>query len=735
MLSTVSTPAIDSLSGRAFALQPSAADYSQLVDDLKERIREHVARRGGATEQLLLEKAFADIEAHHANQIRRSGQPVIIHPLRVALSICYTGLDAPTVIASLLHDSIEDTSITREYIASNYGDWYARIVDGLTKIKHPDNSDKKGADLEATYQKMLAAMVRDVRLLFIKLFDRLDNMKDMEAMPRHKQRRISRETLNVYVPMARRFGLEEISQEHTELCFRYLYPKRYARTIQQLRKLRDKQADTIRATHRQIERILETCQLSATKIEEIWTHPSAFIHSSEEVDRVLEGYRLIVPEPLQSYQVLGALHTQRCAVPLKIRDFISNPLWNGYQGLQTQVIFDGEPISFEIVSEEMRKLNEYGMMAHWKGSVNELSDYYRTCLDQLDLFSGTKDLRMADVMRYVQSEQIQVFTPRGDVVTLPAGATVLDFAYQIHTDLGVHCVGGLVNASSSLVADHTNRKWVPRERKLEHGQSVRIVTRADQWPDRNWLDQSMTAKSHLSIKRNLRQQNARKAQRVGRDFLGRELLKFQQDVDHWLQQEQVQGALAQERLSEEKFLEELGLQKRDLRAFLKSHQLLPSEALHGIARLKSWFRTQEALVFRVENESDSMVQLSECCHPIPGDRALGFPNDQKEVEIHRVNCNQIPSRRGVLPMQIQWALPESSLQSHKLHLITLDDRGILFQTTRVIKDAGVAILDSRSYQSSAQEAVIEISLEPVTWRTFHRIVERLRPMKFVKQVW
>ncbi len=734
-MSEVSESVAENLSGRAFAVQESADEYSQLVMDLKQQIRDYVRRRGTELEQNLLEKAFDDIEAYHANQIRRSGQPVIVHPLRVALSICNMGLDAPTVVASLLHDAIEDTSITWDYLSTNYGEWYADIVDGLTKIKYTTDSGKKGADLEATYQKMLAAMVRDVRSLFIKLFDRLDNMKDMDAMPRHKQRSISRETLNVYVPMARRFGLEEISQEHTELCFRYLYPKRYEKTLAHLQQLREQQAPSIQAMHRQIEEVLQRCGLENTRIEEIWTHPASYIHSSEDAETVLEGYRLVVQEPLESYQVLGALHTQRNAVPLKIRDFISNPLWNGHQGLHTQVIFDGEPISFEIVSKQMRQLNEYGIMAHWKGSVSELSNYYRTCLEQLDLFSGNKELRMAEVMGYLQSEQIQVFTPKGDMVTLPSGATVLDFAFQIHTDLGTHCVGAMVNAPRSQSADESSRNWVSRDRKLEHGESVRILARPDQHPDRNWLEQSITARSHLNIRRSLRQQNARKAQEVGRDFLVSELFHFQQNVDQWFQQENVQGALVKERLTKERFLEELGLQRRELKTFLKTYHLLPNQALHGIARLRAWFQTKEAPIFKVENENDSIVHLSACCHPIPGDRALGIPNDQKEMEIHRGNCTKIPARKGLPPVQINWALPESRLKGYKLNLLTIDDRGILFQITKVIKDAGVAILDSRSFQKNEQEAVIELSLEPISWRTFHKIVERLRPMKFVKQVW
>jgi RelA/SpoT family (p)ppGpp synthetase len=717
------------------AISAIAPEHLRLIWDMKDQIRGYVRKHGQQTEVELLEHAFEDIELHHANQVRRSGQPVVIHPLRVALSICDMGLDAPTVVASLLHDSIEDTSITRAYIAERYGEWYAEIVDGLTKIKHPPDSGKKGADLEATYQKMLIAMVRDIRSLFIKLFDRLDNMKDMESMPRHKQRRISRETLNVYVPMARRFGLEELSQEHTELCFRYLYPKRYARTLDQLRRLREKQSEAVQHIRERIQQMLAQPQLEQALVEEVWTHPASYVHRSESVDHILEGFRIIVQEPLQSYLVLGALHMHGSAVPLKIRDFISNPLWDGYQGLQTQVIIEGEPISFEIVSQQMRETNEHGIMAFWKGTPGELSEYYRACLKQLDLVAESKELRMADVMRYVQSDQIQVFTPRGDVITLPVGATILDFAYHIHTDLGNHCVGGLVNAPRAADPDQASHRWVPRERKLQHGESVRIVTQKDLQPERNWLEQSVTARSHLNIRRQLRQQNGQKATKVGMEYLRRELLRFQLQAESWLQQENVQRAFEQERLTAERFLEELGLQKRDLRGFLKNHQLIPIDSLPRIARFRTWFRTKSVPTFRVEDEHDTMIHLCECCHPIPGDRTVGIPNDQKEIEIHRPLCPELPVRKGTPPMIVHWRLPEGRLRSYKLCLTTVEDRGILFQITRVIKDAGVAILDSKSHQRTATTAYIEVTLEPISWRVFHRIVERLRAMKFVKQVW
>ena len=717
----------------------------KLINNLKQSIRLYLSSRGTEEESQLLEHAFEDIAKYHASQKRLSGQPYIVHPLRVSWSICQAGLDPQTVIGSLLHDAIEDTSITKEYISERYGEWYADVVDGLTKIKYPkDSKGKQVANLEATYQKMLVAMVRDVRSLLIKLFDRLDNMQDLDALPRHKQRRISWETLGVYVPMARRFGLEKISEEHTELCFKYLYPRRYKNTVQEIGRLKKERWSTIVNMGEVLQSLLDSRQLINTKVEPILETVASHIYRKDSIDKILKGFRILVDNVMSSYHVLGILHTGFRAIPLKIRDFVSNPRWNGYQGLQTEIILEGELVWVEILSKEMHDLNQYGIMAHWTGSPTELAEYYRNYLDQLDQVAGEKDLRMDDILRYAQSEQVQVFTPKGDILTFPKDATILDAAYHIHTDLGNTCVGALVNTSTYVQVDQARNKRVPRDRKLFNGERIEILTDLHVEPAKEWLEYVVTAKAKIQIKRALNIQKAIRARKVGKDLLYQELQKLGEDPEILLESEEFKQALEKEKVTENKFLEELGLRKRVIRQFLKDYQLVDAQKINGRIRkermflLKPWENlfgnSGDSAELLIDDLDDILIHFSECCSPIPGDKIVGFSNENHEVEVHRALCPVAQQMKDVFPISVGWNIPSDDIRSYELQLITEDAQGTLYKISKIIKEAGVGIEDSKSSRVN-EEAHFILKLEPIPWRVYHRIVERLRVLKVVKKIW
>ena len=491
-----------------------------LITKLDQQIRNYVQEYGTSKDSELLDQAISDIRKHHEHQTRKSGQPVIIHPLRVANYICRAGLDAPTVVAALLHDTIEDTSITHKDIKKRYGKWYADIVEGLTKIKNTESYENGVShNVDATYQRMLKAMAQDVRALIIKLFDRLDNMRDMEAMPRNKQRRISLETLNIYVPIAERLGLTQICQEHTELCFKLLYPKRYEKILTEIDNLKKARISSINAMRKLLQKTLESQNLAYNQVEPLFVHPASRIKEQGPIDHILEGFRIIVKNSIACFQALGILHTNFYVIPLKIRDYISNPLWNGYEGLRTEIRIEGEQTCIEIVSDEILRKNQYGIMAHWHGSPTELADYYQHYLSQLDHMAGDKDVRMTEVLGYVQSDQVQVYSPKGDMLVFPKGATVLDFAYGIHSDLGNHCIGAIVNPTSI----GESKKRVPRERQLFTGEALQIITDPGVHPHESWLGQVKTTKSRSQIKKALEQQKEASARNSGRALLERKL--------------------------------------------------------------------------------------------------------------------------------------------------------------------------------------------------------------------
>ncbi|HIO10221.1 MAG TPA: bifunctional (p)ppGpp synthetase/guanosine-3',5'-bis(diphosphate) 3'-pyrophosphohydrolase, partial [Deltaproteobacteria bacterium] len=596
----------------------SASDKS-LISDLDNQIRSYVQANGTDKDADLLDQAIADIRKHHGHQLRKSGQPFIIHPLRVASSICRAGLDAPTVVAALLHDIIEDTKITHKDIHERYGSWYAEIVTGLTKIKKPVRQKSVTADnLDATYQRMLKTMVQDVRALFIKLFDRLDNMRDMDAMPRDKQRRISLETLNIYVPIAERLGLTRICQEHTELCFKLLYPKRYKKTLKEIDELKKDRISTINAMQDSLRFNIEKQKLPFHKIEPLFVHPASRIQESGPIDHILEGFRIVVKNSLDCFQALGIIHTNYYVIPLKIRDYISNPLWNGYEGIQTELRIEGEQTCIEIVSEEMLKKNQYGIMAHWQGSPTELADYYQIYLSQLDQMAGDEEVRMLDVMSYVQSDQIQVYSPKGDMLVFPKGATVLDFAYGIHSELGNHCIGALVNPSSVS----TTKKRVPRERQLFAGEALQIITDPGIHPREEWLKQVKTAKSRSQIKKAVEHQKVINARNSGRALLERKLREIgtEQDVEKWIKSKVVKEALKAENLSANKFFQEIGLQKRPLQQFLRKYKLLHFERTGRLKEMISpvfWGNIfgGDKNIFLIDDVQNPLIKLASCCFP------------------------------------------------------------------------------------------------------------------------
>ena len=722
----------------------SSASDKALIAKLVKQIRNYVLEYGTVKDSEMLEQAIADIQKHHEHQKRKSGQPVIIHPLRVANYICLAGLDAPTVVAAILHDIIEDTTITHKDIKNRYGAWYADIVRGLTKIKFLESPKEGEVDyLEATYQRMLKAMTQDVRALLIKLFDRLDNMRDMESMPRHKQRRISLETLNVYVPIAERLGLTQICQEHTELCFKLLYPKRYNKTLTDIDELKKARIPTINGMRISLQETLEKHNLEYKTINPLFVHPAHRIQEKGPIDHVLEGFRIIVNNSLDCFKALGMIHTSFNVIPLKIRDYISNPLWNGYEGIQTELRIEGEQTCIEIVSEEMLKKNQHGIMAHWQGSPNELADYYKIYLNQLDQMAGDKDVRMLEVMSYVQSDQIQVYSPKGDMFVFPNNATVLDFAYGIHSELGNHCIGALVNPSSV----GTTKKRVPRERQLFAGETLLILTDPGVQPREEWLEQVNTSKSRSQIKHALEQQKVISARNYGRTLLERELRKFgvEKGADNWIKSKGIKEALKIEKLSANKFFQEIGLQKRPLKMFLRKYNLLEYQQT---GRLKEMLGTEfwenifggNKNIFLIEDVKNPLIRLASCCFPIPGDKITGFICNDQEIEIHVTNCSKLTRKnkrlqQNKIPIDVAWKISKKITRSHIIHFQVIDGKGILFKITKIIKDAGVAIINSETSAKKNKEADIRIKLESISWPVFHKIVVKLRPLKFVKKIW
>ena len=717
------------------------SDYN-LIQDIKNKIRSYVNEKGNSKEINLLEKAFTEVEEYHASQFRKSGQPVIIHLLRVAYKVCQVGLDVPTVIAAILHDIVEDTSKTKDDIEKQFSPWYAKIVEGLTKVKYSEKDiQSKKTNKEATYQRMLSALSWDVRVLFIKMFDRLDNIRDMDCMPKDKKRRISRETLDIYVPIAKRLGLTDLSLEQTELCFMNLYPTRYKKTIKAFEKLKKERIPVIKIMLDRIKKSLIKANLKFHLLQPILIHPSSKVYDPSPLEKVLDHFQIVVFNAPNCYLALGVLHIEFSAVPLQIRDYISNPKWNGYKGIQTELNLNGERIEIEIISLEMREANKNGILSQWEDDTEKLGHYYKNYLKQLNEIADAEELRMADILNYSQTDQIQVFTPEGDLFALPKGATVLDFAYYIHSDLGNQCVGGLINPSLET-SKNTNIR-VPRERKLFHGECIKVLTNPAVRPSREWFDQSITPKSQIQVRRSLNFQTSTRANGLGRDILSRELKSFGENLDNWLKKPLVKYALKKEHFTEKKFFQNIGLRKLNLNSFLKKYKLVDYE---NISRLKKLIKGLPWYIFGsqnprylIENPNDPLLKMANCCKPIPEDKIVGFVNKNMEIEIHRNHCSlfgklQKSHSKSEKPLEVNWHLSKFEIKGHTLKIEVFDGKGIIFKITKIIKAANVAIEHSESKSLPNNRASILIRLEPIKWAVYHKIMEGLRQLKFIQSI-
>lgn len=701
--------------------------YAGQLARIKQAIFEHFPR-GKSPKIRLLEQAFEDAEFYHRGQFRKSGEPVIIHPYRVALSVAEAGMDVETAVVALLHDLIEDTEVTKDELRERYGEWLADLVDGLTKVAKPAEGGR-GDGLE-TFRKILFSTVKDMRTLLVKIFDRLDNMRDLSHLERHRQRRIGTETLAVYVPMAERMGLQDIAEELTTLCFRFLYPKRFNRMLEGLRARIAADQPQVDDIQRILESALRPLRLAEFAVEPRYFQISDAIRDRTPQIKALRLFQVTVPTARACYTALGGLHMTCRAVPNSIRDYISNPKPNRYRGLVSQVFVGEEAVSIAIASKDMQRVNRTGILADWKGSQEELSRYYQTYLEVIDQLDGSADLRMEDVLRYAQMETVQAFTPHGKRLNLPQGSTVLDFAYAIHSDLGNRCNGALVGG-----------RKVSRFTELRDGDMVAVLTSDEVVPNDAWMEHVRTTRAKISLRRTLRALSLARAEEVGRDLVKAELGRLDEDPEELLARPKFEAALAERNLSVAQFFQQVGTRRLNLRPFLVEHGLVSGKK---VRRRESWersiltrylmpvFRSPEPEV-RVRQAADAFIQMARCCFPLHGDPIVGVQREHG-ITIHRAGCGMMEQADPKSLVTVGWDL-DPRKTPYRL-AVTVDDRsGVIYKIAKILHAHHVSIHDFTTHRDTdAKLATLTIDIEPVTAKTYQKIISRLRHIKEVKTV-
>jgi RelA/SpoT family (p)ppGpp synthetase len=575
----------------------------------------------------------------HQGQHRASGEPYINHPIQVAHILAEMRLDYQTIVAAILHDVIEDTETAKVQIEEAFGDDVAELVDGVSKLGHVSFESRAEAQAEY-FRKMLMAMARDIRVILVKLADRLHNMRTIGHLVPEKRRRIARETLDIYAPIAERLGLNSIRIELEDLGFKALYPNRYRVLASEVKKARGHRKQVIRKIETAIKRRLRQEELKGRVMgreKHLYSLYKKMLGKSLSFSEVMDMYafRILVDTADTSYRVLGAVHSLYKPVPGRFKDYIALPKANGYQSLHT-VLFGpfGAPIEVQIRTEDMHEVAESGIAAHWlyktgkagSNTAQKRARQWLTELLEMQKQAGDSIEFLETVRVDLFPKEVYVFTPAGDIMQLPRGATPVDLAYSVHTDVGNKCIAAKVDG-----------RYVPLSAPLATGQNVEVVTAPWGRPNANWLNFVVTSKARSNIRNHLKHLRSEEAVELGRRLLSQALAGESLAIDE-IEPERMKLLLGDLGLdSQDSLLEDLGLGKRI--APLVVRRLVPGVQANG-AETETAVDTRTQPVY-IRGTEGMVVSFARCCHPIPGDSVAGFVSTGRGIVVHTTWCKNI----------------------------------------------------------------------------------------------
>jgi len=676
-----------------------------------------------------LTEAYRFSEAAHAGQTRQSGDPYISHPLAVAEILAEWRLDGQALVAALLHDVMEDTAVTKEEIAETFGKPVADLVDGLSKLDRIEFQSAEDAQAE-NFRKMLLAMARDVRVILIKLADRLHNMKTLDAVPPAKRRRIARETMEIYAPIANRLGLNALFHELQELAFAHLYPLRYRVLEKATRAARGNRREVV---GKQLEAI--KAKLAESGIEAAVTGRAKHLYSTyrKMIEKHLSfsevhdiyGYRVIVKDVPACYLALGALHGLYKPIPGKFKDYIAIPKANGYQSLHTALIGPyGLPMEIQIRTEQMHRLAEAGVASHWmyKDEGVSLSDVQRQThrwlqsLLEIQSQAGDSHEFLEHIKVDLFPDEVYVFTPKGRILSLPRGATAVDFAYAVHTDIGNRCVACKVNG-----------ELVPLRSELRSGDRVEIITASHAKPNPSWIQYVRTGKARSNIRHYLKTMQYEESANLGERLLeqalksaGSDLALF--DGPAWEKLARDSGARSKQEL-----LADIGLGKR-----------LPAVVARRMLRQREDAKAAPEVGSVVIRGTEGMaVQLATCCRPIPGDEIVGSIKKGQGLVVHALDCGAIERSRRNEPDQwidVEWDAATARLFQAAIRVMVANRRGVLASVASEIAEAGSNIDSISMEEDRSVFTTMHFVVEVASRQHLARIMRALRRLPDVQRV-
>ena len=710
-----------------------------------EDIFETVRRNHPGADLDQLRKAYVFSAVEHKGQTRASGEPYLVHPLEVAAILAEMRMDPTCVTVGLLHDVLEDTLTDPERLKEYFGADVLHIVEGVTKISKIPFSTTEERQAE-NFRKLLLAMVDDVRVILVKLADRLHNMRTLQYLPEDRRVRIARETIDIYAPLAGRLGMSKIKNELEDLSFQYLEPEAYQELLAKVEERRKEATAFIDKVRTVVGEKLKAAGLDAQiegRIKRLYSIHQKLHRQKIEIDQVYDfvALRVIVATIPDCYAALGVLHNLWRPVPGRIKDFIAMPRPNGYRSLHTSVIGDeGNPFEVQIRTREMHRVAEDGIAAHWKYKEG------RTVLDKDDqAFAWLRQVlewqqEVKDPHEFLTSlkldlypEEVYCFTPKGEVKTLPREASPIDFAFAIHTEIGHHCVGARVNG-----------KIVPLRSKLRNGDIVEILTSPGHNPSRDWLSLVVTNKARAKIRHYLHIAEKQQALDIGKKHFERELKRYDVSLKKLLAAPQPLEALAQELglgAKVDDLLTALGYGKVSIRQVLQ--RILPPEKLKAPVEskrpiadaVKRLLRVGEDRI-KVKGTDDLLVYRARCCNPIQGEPIIGYITRGKGVSVHSETCPNVvksvydPERR----VAVEWERGADAAYEVGVSVRVADRPGLLAAITRAVADQKADIRNAEAHAFDDKTASIELTLRVNDLRHFERAVKSIRAVTGVIDV-
>jgi len=691
-----------------------------------------------------IKKAYCFAAKAHEDQKRRSGEPYLTHPLGVALILANLKMDVSTLVSALLHDTVEDTPVTLEEIESIFGVEIRNLVDGVTKlgkIKFTTSEERQAEN----FRKMIMAMAQDIRVILVKLADRVHNMRTLDFMIEEKQIEIAQESLDIYAPIANRLGMQGFKIELEDLSLKYLKPDVFRMLDEQIRSRQEKRKKYIAQVKKIVEQIMVENKISCDIHGRLKHYYS--IHRKMEAQKIpfdevhdLIAYRILVDTLPQCYEALGLIHSLWKPIPGRFKDYIAMPKANNYQSLHTTVIGPvGERVEFQIRTQKMHEIAEQGIAAHWRykegraGAKSKDEMKFQWIRRLLEWQSELKDpAEFLDTIKLdLFADDVYIFTPKGELKELPRGSTPIDFAYHVHTEVGNSCVGARVNG-----------KIVPLSYRLHSGDTIEILTRKDTRPNRDWLQFVKTSKAKAKVRQYLKQEEHTQSRQVGRELLEKACHRYGLSISKFLKEKAIRKYAKESHARDtDGLLSAIGYGKvlpiELIRLVVSKEELEEKKIPAKESTLSKFVRKitrRSTGQVKVRGVSDVLISFGGCCSPVPGDPITGYVTRGKGVSVHVSDCSKLLSTDTDRRISVEWDKEVPIARIAKLRVVCVDRPGMLQAMTEAITSQGVNIAQATARATDDQRAINTFDVEITGIEQLRHIIKSLERVKGIVSV-